>query len=74
MIVDDSFVGDGYGLPTAASAEALQLTARTEGIVLDPVYTAKAMAGLIDRVRAGAWAPDKEVLFWHTGGVPGFFA
>jgi 1-aminocyclopropane-1-carboxylate deaminase/D-cysteine desulfhydrase-like pyridoxal-dependent ACC family enzyme len=74
VIVDDSFVGDGYGIPTAASAEALQLTARTEGIVLDPVYTAKAMAGLIDRVRAGAWAPDKEVLFWHTGGVPGFFA
>jgi 1-aminocyclopropane-1-carboxylate deaminase/D-cysteine desulfhydrase-like pyridoxal-dependent ACC family enzyme len=73
-IVDDSFVGDGYGLPTPASIEAMELTARTEGIVLDPVYTAKAMAGLIDRVRAHEWAADKKVLFWHTGGVPGFFA
>jgi 1-aminocyclopropane-1-carboxylate deaminase/D-cysteine desulfhydrase-like pyridoxal-dependent ACC family enzyme len=74
VIVDDAFVGDGYGVPTAASREALQLTARTEGIVLDPVYTAKAMAGLIARVRSGAWSPDETVLFWHTGGVPGFFA
>lgn len=74
VIVDDSFVGDGYGAPTAASIEALELTARTEGIVLDPVYTAKAMAGLISRARAGAWRADDTVLFWHTGGVPGFFA
>jgi 1-aminocyclopropane-1-carboxylate deaminase/D-cysteine desulfhydrase-like pyridoxal-dependent ACC family enzyme len=72
--VVDSFVGEGYGVPTAPSREAMELTARTEGIVLDPVYTAKAMAGLIDRVRAREWAPDTEVLFWHTGGVPGFFA
>ena len=74
VIVDDSFVGDGYGIPTPASIEALELTARTEGIVLDPVYTAKAMAGLIARVRAGAWRAEDSVLFWHTGGVPGFFA
>ncbi len=72
--VDDTFVGDGYGLPTPASIEALEFTARTEGIVLDPVYTAKAMAGLIARVRAGAWRAEDTVLFWHTGGVPGFFA
>lgn len=72
--VDDSFVGDGYGVPTPASTEALELTARTEGIVLDPVYTAKAMAGLIARARAGAWRAEDTVLFWHTGGVPGFFA
>jgi L-cysteate sulfo-lyase len=72
--VDDTFVGDGYGVATPASTEALTLTARTEGIVLDPVYTAKAMAGLIARVRAGAWRAEDIVLFWHTGGVPGFFA
>lgn len=74
VVVDDSFVGDGYGVPTPASTEALELTARTEGIVLDPVYTAKAMAGLIARVRAGAWRAEDTVLFWHTGGVPGFFS
>jgi hypothetical protein len=50
--VDDSFVGGGYGIPTADSTEALELVARTEGIVLDPVYTAKAMAALISGVRA----------------------
>jgi 1-aminocyclopropane-1-carboxylate deaminase/D-cysteine desulfhydrase-like pyridoxal-dependent ACC family enzyme len=74
ITVDDTFVGGGYGVATAASVEALELTARTEGIILDPVYTAKAMAGLIARVRAGAWRADDTVLFWHTGGVPGFFA
>jgi L-cysteate sulfo-lyase len=74
IVVDDTCVGDGYGVPTASSREALELVARTEGIVLDPVYTAKAMAGLLARVRAGAWGRDDTVLFWHTGGVPGFFA
>jgi L-cysteate sulfo-lyase len=72
--VDDRFVGDGYGIPTPASTEALELVARTEGIVLDPVYTAKAMAGLLGRIRAGAFKKDETILFWHTGGVPGFFA
>lgn len=74
IIVDDTFVGGGYGVATPASIEATELVARTEGIVLDPVYTAKAMAGLIARVRAGAWRTDDTVLFWHTGGVPGYFA
>lgn len=72
--VDDGFVGEGYGIPTAASTEALELTARTEGIVLDPVYTAKAMAGLISRLRRGHFVPTDRVLFWHTGGQPGLFA
>jgi 1-aminocyclopropane-1-carboxylate deaminase/D-cysteine desulfhydrase-like pyridoxal-dependent ACC family enzyme len=66
--VDDGFVGAGYGVPTAESTEAIELVARTEGILLDPVYTAKAMAGLIARVRADAFSPDDTVLFWHTGG------
>lgn len=72
--VDDRFVGEGYGLPTDASREALSLAARCEGMVLDPVYTAKAMAGLIGRIRAGEMRQDESVLFWHTGGVPGLFA
>jgi 1-aminocyclopropane-1-carboxylate deaminase/D-cysteine desulfhydrase-like pyridoxal-dependent ACC family enzyme len=66
--VDDGWVGEGYGVPTPASIEALELVARTEGILLDPVYTAKAMASLLARVRDGAFAPDQTVLFWHTGG------
>jgi len=72
--VDDTFVGAGYGVPTPASTAATELLARTEGIVVDPVYTAKAMAGLIARVRGGAWTSDDTVLFWHTGGIPGYFA
>ena len=72
--VDDGFVGDGYGVPTERSTEALRLVARHEGIVLDPVYTAKAMAGLIERVRRGGFSAADTVLFWHTGGQPGLFA
>jgi 1-aminocyclopropane-1-carboxylate deaminase/D-cysteine desulfhydrase-like pyridoxal-dependent ACC family enzyme len=66
--IDDGFVGDGYGVPTPASTDALELVARREGIVLDSVYTAKAMAGLIARVRAGEFHKNQTVLFWHTGG------
>jgi 1-aminocyclopropane-1-carboxylate deaminase/D-cysteine desulfhydrase-like pyridoxal-dependent ACC family enzyme len=72
--VDDTHVGGGYGVPTPASTEALELVARREGILLDPVYTAKAMAGLIARIRAGEFAADQTVLFWHTGGQAGYFA
>ena len=74
MEVDDRFVGAGYGAPTAGSIEAATLAAATEGLVLDPVYTAKAMAALIAYVREGRFTADQTVLFWHTGGVPGFFA
>jgi 1-aminocyclopropane-1-carboxylate deaminase/D-cysteine desulfhydrase-like pyridoxal-dependent ACC family enzyme len=72
--IDDGFVGEGYGHPTPASTEALELVARSEGTVLDPVYTAKAMAGLIARIRAGQFTKDDTILFWHTGGQPGLFA
>jgi D-cysteine desulfhydrase family pyridoxal phosphate-dependent enzyme len=72
--VDDAFVGDGYGVPTPASTEALELVARREGILLDPVYTAKAMAGLIDRIRRGQFRSEQTILFWHTGGQVGVFA
>lgn len=71
--IDDSQVGEGYGVPTLASTEALELIARREGILLDPVYTAKAMAGLLHAIRTGTFTPDQSVLFWHTGGQPGYF-
>jgi 1-aminocyclopropane-1-carboxylate deaminase/D-cysteine desulfhydrase-like pyridoxal-dependent ACC family enzyme len=72
--VDDSQVGAGYGIPTEASTDALELMARREGILLDPVYTAKAMAGLLARLRAHVFSPSDTILFWHTGGQPGYFA
>ena len=72
--VDDRFVGNGYGIPTAVSTQALELCARTEALFLDPTYTAKAMAGLIARVRAGDFNDARTVLFWHTGGQVGLFA
>jgi D-cysteine desulfhydrase/L-cysteate sulfo-lyase len=72
--VDDRFVGDGYGIPTEASAEALELAARTEALFLDPTYTAKAMAGLIAYVRQQRFKAGQTVLFWHTGGQVGLFA
>lgn len=72
--VDDRFVGDGYGIQTEASIDAMELLARREGVVLDPVYTAKAMAGLLARIRAGEFRKDETILFWHTGGTPGLFA
>ena len=67
-VVDDSFVGDGYGIPSKASQEAQDLAARTEAMVTDHWYTAKAMAGLIARARRGEFDGGKTVLFWHTGG------
>jgi L-cysteate sulfo-lyase len=72
--VDDTFVGDGYGIPTAASREALELTARCEAIFLDPTYTAKAMAALIAYVRQRRFKDGERILFWHTGGQVGLFA
>ena len=72
--IDDGYVGDGYGIPTDASREAIDLTARTEAIFLDPTYTAKAMAGLIAAVRRGDFAKEETVLFWHTGGQVALFA
>jgi 1-aminocyclopropane-1-carboxylate deaminase/D-cysteine desulfhydrase-like pyridoxal-dependent ACC family enzyme len=67
----DDQLGDGYGRPTAAAIEATRILARTEGILVDPIYTAKALAGLVARVR------DRRrrgpVVFWHAGGLPGLF-
>jgi D-cysteine desulfhydrase family pyridoxal phosphate-dependent enzyme len=74
VVVDDGFVGQGYGVATAQSRESLHLLARTEAIVLDPTYTAKAMAGLIAYVKRGAFEDNETVLFWHTGGQVAVFA
>jgi len=71
---DQGYIGEGYGIPTEGCLEALRLVAREEGILLDPVYTAKAMHGLIDHVRRGLVAPDSAVVFLHTGGTPALFA
>jgi 1-aminocyclopropane-1-carboxylate deaminase/D-cysteine desulfhydrase-like pyridoxal-dependent ACC family enzyme len=72
--VDDSQLGDGYGIPTAASQAAIELLARCEGLLLDPAYTAKAFAGLLADVRAGRWPVSQCVVFIHTGGTPALFA
>jgi D-cysteine desulfhydrase len=67
------YVGPGYSLPTPEMAEAVRLVARTEGILLDPVYTGKAMAGLIDLARQGYFKKDDNLLFVHTGGSPALY-
>jgi D-cysteine desulfhydrase family pyridoxal phosphate-dependent enzyme len=69
LLIDDGFIGEGYAIPTTESQEAIKLFADTEGILLDPVYTAKAAAGLIAYCREGRFKPSDKVLFWHTGGV-----
>jgi L-cysteate sulfo-lyase len=71
--IDDGFVGEGYGIATPESTEAIELCARREAVFLDPTYTAKAMAGVIARLRAGGF-PAGTVMFWHTGGQVGLFA
>jgi len=70
----DDYVGPGYSIPTEAMAEAVRLFARTEGILLDPVYTGKAAAGLLDLIRKGHFKRGEKVLFLHTGGSPGLYA
>src|SRR5262249_3317833 len=73
--LDRDRIGDGYGAPTDACLEALQLAARLEGLILDPVYTGKAMAGLIAAVRDGRIdAAHQRVVFMHTGGMPALFS
>lgn len=74
ITIFDQYVGNGYGVPTEAMKEAVLLMARSEGILLDPVYTGKAMAGLIDRVREGDFTKDDIVVLLHTGGTPALFA
>ena len=74
VTVNPDYAGPAYGTPTPAMVEAVTLLARLEGLVLDPVYSGKAMAGLIDLVRTGAIEPAATVVFVHTGGLPALFA
>ena len=73
VVANSDYVGQGYGLPTEGMVEAVKLLAQHEGILLDPVYTGKAMAGLIDLVRKGHFAKDANMVFLHTGGSAGLF-
>ena len=73
IINDDSFVGGDYGIPSEAGNEAVRLFARTEGVILDPVYTGKAAAGMIEHVRRGQFDRGDIVVFVHTGGTPAIF-
>ena len=66
--------GSAYGVPTSEGVAAIRLVARTEGVFLDPVYTGKAMAGLIAEIRSGKIREGETVVFLHTGGEPGLFA
>jgi D-cysteine desulfhydrase family pyridoxal phosphate-dependent enzyme len=73
-LVWEDYVGDGYGVPTQLSRQALELVASVEGILLDPVYTAKAFSGLMGGLVRGRIKPDDVVVFVHTGGAPALFA
>jgi len=74
VLVTDAYLGDGYGQLNGDAREAMTLAAECEGLLLDPVYTAKSMAGLIGAVRDGTIAPDETAVFLHTGGTPALFA
>lgn len=67
--VNDDYIGEGYAMVSETEREAIRMTAQQEGILLDPVYTGRAMGGLIDLIRWGAFTRGQSVLFWHTGGA-----
>ncbi len=74
VLLQADYVGEGYGVMGAPEREAITLLARLEGVLLDPVYTGRAMAGLMGMIRSGELGAQDEVLFWHTGGAPALFA
>ena len=74
IMVNDDFLGGGYGIMGDVEKEAVQLFARTEGMLLDPVYTGRAGAGLLKLIRDGFFGNGNSILFWHTGGMPSLFA
>ena len=74
VIANDSYCQAGYGVLTRAEIDAVRLFARTEGLLLDPVYTGRAAAGLIDLVHQGFFRKSESLLFWNTGGQPALFA
>lgn len=74
LVTDQRHIGEGYGIPTPECLAAIRLVAEQEGILLDPTYTAKAMACLIHHAKSGDLDPSSSVVFLHTGGVPALFA
>jgi D-cysteine desulfhydrase family pyridoxal phosphate-dependent enzyme len=72
--INDDYLGEGYGVVGDLERRAINLLASQEGILLDPVYSGRAMGGLLDLIDKGAFGADERVLFWHTGGTPGLFA
>jgi L-cysteate sulfo-lyase len=74
VVLISDYAGEGYGVLTPETVEAIKLVAQTEGILLDPVYTGKAMAGLINLVKKGRFKKDDNIVFIHTGGTPALFA
>lgn len=73
ITVRNDYIGKGYGIVGELERQAIRLTAKTEGILLDPVYTGRAMGGLIDMIKRSEISSNDTVLFWHTGGVPALF-
>lgn len=74
VLANEEYCRAGYGVLTEAEREAVKLFAKLEGLLLDPVYTGRAAAGMIDLIRRGLFSKDEIVLFWHTGGQPALFA
>jgi D-cysteine desulfhydrase family pyridoxal phosphate-dependent enzyme len=74
MIVHDSYLGGGYGVLGDPEREAIRLLAASEGLLADPVYTGRALAGLFDLIRQSRFGAEETVVFWHTGGLPALFA
>lgn len=74
IIADCNYIGSGYGEPTASMNEAVLMLARFEGLLFDPVYSGKALAGMIDYIREGRFTRDQKIVFLHTGGSAGLFA
>jgi D-cysteine desulfhydrase len=74
VLATDAYCQAGYGVLTDAEREAVKLLAKYEGLLIDPVYTGRAAAGMIDLIRKGFFKRDETVLFWHTGGQPALFA
>ncbi len=74
LLIDDNYIGGGYGVVSPLERDAIKLFAQKEGLLLDPVYTGRAAGALIDMIRKGMFKPGEQVLFWHTGGTPALFA
>jgi L-cysteate sulfo-lyase len=73
VVANCDYVGDGYGIPTEGMGKAVRMLAREEGVLLDPVYSGKAMDGMIDLIRKGVLAKGETIVFLHTGGAVGLF-